>query len=447
MRKQALTLHYPSGYGQFACIGSKCELTCCAGWHIAIDRAAEKNYGKAVHHLAGGDDFARRLHSAVDWTAHSFRVSHGHCAMLNKDGLCDIYIHLGEAQMCHTCRTYPRHMEDYGNVHELMLLLSCPEAARRLLLNPRPLKILTATRLCRPSVHGIDTAMLDALFEIRGHMLEILYQRSIPLNRRLSAILAMGHDLERDGFVRGHDPSRALRLSSHYQFWYLTAKFDERLQKLLSEETTRFDKTATAAADSTVLTPFMAQTLAMLTSLEVVTPEWPGLLQNSLGVLQKASETAGNLAESGGSAAATNPGGNTTPRPLKATLQAFGHYTSAHAHIYENLVAYYLYMYLAGALYDGALYSKIKLALLNTQIIKHLHKAYYLEQWALPADNSTEIETIPEATATAALIRIIALYSRQLDHSDPNLESLEQILKGHKAFSLKNLLVEINTSI
>lgn len=273
-------------------------------------------------------------------------------------------------------------------------------------------------RLRHPSAAGIDSEALGTLLDIRGYMFDILYERSVPLKRRVSAVLAMGHDLERGWYDHGHDPSRGSRLASHYRSWFLTAKFDERLQKLLFEETTGFHKNATAAAVSTVLTPFMAQVLTMLSSLEVVTPEWPKLLRDSLWALQKAS-----------------------------VLQAFEQYTNAHAYIYENLAAYYLYMYLPGALYDGALYSKIKLALINTLIIKHLHKAYYLEQLALAAENSPKIQTIPETQSTAALIRIIALYSRQLDHSDPNLETLEHILSNHKIFSLKNLMTEINKSI
>lgn len=445
MRKQALTLHYPTGFGQFACIGSDCELTCCAGWHIAIDRAAEKCYRRAIHknNTAGGDDFVRRLHSAVDWSAHSFKTVQGHCAMLNKDGLCDIYIHMGEEQLCRTCRTYPRHMEDYGSVHEIMLLLSCPEAARHVLLTKKPLEIRTTMRLRHPSAVGIDSEALGALLDIRGYMFDILYERSVPLKRRLSAVLAMGHDLERGWYDHGQDPSRGSRLASHYRSWYLTAKFDERLQKLLFEETTGFHKNATAAAASTVLTPFMAQVLTMLSSLEVVTPEWPKLLQDSLWALRKASDSvdtaAGILSEM--------RHGHTAPASLAFALQAFEQYTNAHAYIYENLAAYYLYMYLPGALYDGALYSKIKLALINTLIIKHLHKACYLEQSALASENSPKIETIPETQSTAALIRIIALYSRQLDHSDPNLETLEHILSNHKIFSLKNLMTEINKSI
>ena len=38
---------------------------------------------------------------------------------------------------CKTCRQYPRHEEEYENVRELSLSLSCPEAARMILSQDR----------------------------------------------------------------------------------------------------------------------------------------------------------------------------------------------------------------------------------------------------------------------------------------------------------------------
>ena len=35
--------------------------------------------------------------------------------------------------MCRTCRIYPRHQESYGDLAEVSLSLSCPEAARLVL--------------------------------------------------------------------------------------------------------------------------------------------------------------------------------------------------------------------------------------------------------------------------------------------------------------------------
>lgn len=37
---EKVTIHYPEYYSKFACIGSRCEDTCCANWQISADPAS-----------------------------------------------------------------------------------------------------------------------------------------------------------------------------------------------------------------------------------------------------------------------------------------------------------------------------------------------------------------------------------------------------------------------
>ena len=50
-----------------------------------------------------------------------------------KMNLCDIYRKLGPSSLCETCRQYPRHTEEFENLRELSLSLSCPVAAEMIL--------------------------------------------------------------------------------------------------------------------------------------------------------------------------------------------------------------------------------------------------------------------------------------------------------------------------
>jgi lysine-N-methylase len=58
------------------------------------------------------------------------------CPLLSPDRLCRIHAELGEGFLSHTCATYPRIVNSMDGVEETALALSCPEAARLVLLNP-----------------------------------------------------------------------------------------------------------------------------------------------------------------------------------------------------------------------------------------------------------------------------------------------------------------------
>jgi lysine-N-methylase len=58
------------------------------------------------------------------------------CPLLSEDRLCRIQAEFGEPFLSHTCATYPRVIHSIGDIRETALTLSCPEAARLVLLNP-----------------------------------------------------------------------------------------------------------------------------------------------------------------------------------------------------------------------------------------------------------------------------------------------------------------------
>lgn len=122
---------YPDYYRQFTCIGGKCPDTCCAGWEIVIDDKTLEKYKK----YPGG--FGNRLRNSINFKRKSFKQYDRRCAFLNEENLCDIYTEAGEKLFCKTCRQYPRHEEEYENVRELSLSLSCPEVARMILSQDR----------------------------------------------------------------------------------------------------------------------------------------------------------------------------------------------------------------------------------------------------------------------------------------------------------------------
>jgi lysine-N-methylase len=130
----------------FRCIGSACEDTCCQGWGVPIDQATFEKYQSlpasplreeieacVVRSGDGGADQAAinpKVFAKIQMDASN------RCPLLSREGLCRVQAELGEALLSHTCATYPRIEHSAGGLKETALTLSCPEAARLVLLTP-----------------------------------------------------------------------------------------------------------------------------------------------------------------------------------------------------------------------------------------------------------------------------------------------------------------------
>jgi lysine-N-methylase len=113
------------------------------------------------------------------------------CPMLSEDHLCRIHAELGEELLSHACATYPRVTNSIGGIKETALALSCPEAARLVLLNPDLLKQrLTVAEEPNPELTESLTAdgpssLLPWFWSIRQVVLALVGNRAYPLWQRL----------------------------------------------------------------------------------------------------------------------------------------------------------------------------------------------------------------------------------------------------------------------
>lgn len=131
----------------FRCIGSDCEDTCCHGWSIPIDRGAWEKYQQlpdvplaslirstmeAQPANADGSEpvpFAKvRMNEA------------NQCPLLTEEKLCSVQQEFGAGMLSHACSVTPRIISVVDGAAEKALTLSCPEAARHVLLNPHLLR-------------------------------------------------------------------------------------------------------------------------------------------------------------------------------------------------------------------------------------------------------------------------------------------------------------------
>lgn len=124
---------YPKYYEDFSCIAGSCEDTCCAGWEIDID---DKSY---AYYMKLEGEFGKRVRDSIkeydtkeeQYESHGFRLVEGkRCPFLNENNLCDMILQLGEEAICDVCTYTPRNFLEYGGVREISISPSCPEAGR-----------------------------------------------------------------------------------------------------------------------------------------------------------------------------------------------------------------------------------------------------------------------------------------------------------------------------
>ena len=125
----------PAYFDRFRCLASQCPDSCCQEWSVQVDEDALALYRSLPGPLG------ERLRSVLTLEDGDtvFAVENGRCPMWRGDGLCRIQAELGEQALCRVCREFPRIRHDFGDFAELQLELSCPEAARLILLSsPEP---------------------------------------------------------------------------------------------------------------------------------------------------------------------------------------------------------------------------------------------------------------------------------------------------------------------
>ncbi|MBQ3133921.1 MAG: flagellin lysine-N-methylase [Clostridia bacterium] len=159
----------------FRCIASRCRHSCCVGWEIEVDAAAQARYAAV--------DGPIRERLATHIVDGQFALTPDErCPFLNENGLCDIITELGEAALCQICADHPRFRHFYTDRVEEGLGLCCEEAARLLLSDSNGMSLL---------VEGEEdaTSAETAFFAFRQSLADDLAADDRPLDERLEGWL------------------------------------------------------------------------------------------------------------------------------------------------------------------------------------------------------------------------------------------------------------------
>lgn len=377
-----MEIRVPHYYRKFQCTADKCPDTCCAGWQIVIDEESLDKYQKYE------GPFGNRLANSIDWREGVFKqYEDKRCAFLDENNLCDIYTEAGPEMFCRTCKTYPRHFEEFENVREISLAMSCPEAAKLILESTEPVKFITVEKHYKEEIYeDFNFFLYSKLVDARDIIIDSLQDRTWPIRERMALVLAFTHDLQariyrgdiagmEEIFTRYTKPGAKERFKKHLLIYQDLPEPAKEFQKGMIKQ---FHK------------------------LEVLRDSWPALLE-------KTWENAGNQ-----------------------ELERLWRDTEDDANldiIAEHLMVYFIFTYFCGAVYDEEAHSKMKFSMIGTLMVLETAKTLWAEKRS--------------AGKMAAVLEAAKRYSREVEHSDENIELLEKLSRREGVFGLDSLLTGI----
>ena len=372
----------PHFYDKFVCTAGDCPDTCCAGWQIMIDEDSLEKY-KSVQ-----GEFGKRLHGSVNWEEECFCQNERRCAFLNDENLCDLYKALGPDALCDTCRLYPRHTEEFEGLRELSLSLSCPEAAKIILSCKEPVRFLEEETDEEDDFDEFDFMMFSRLEDTRDVLFSVLQDRNLSLTIRMAACeqlaeryqicMEEGREFEIDDLLQ--------ECERHHR--------EGTLREFISESLS--EKGVDAA--SFHQWEWQKEELQVLYGLERLRPEWDQVLDGAEKWLYQGSEeTYHKICEE-----------------FHKAYGSLGSHKEEWENLGEQLLMFFVYTYFCGAVYDDMVCSKMELALFSVRWIQEFLITRWLENGKQLSMQDVE--------------QISCWYAREIEHSDDNLNALEDWL-------------------
>ena len=353
---------YPDYYDNFVCIADKCPQTCCAGWQIEIDEDALKRYrDKKIE--------------TVDFKHECFyQDKEKRCKNLNEKGLCKLILEHGEDILCNTCRLFPRHIEEFENVREYSLSISCPEVAQYLLKRKEPVTYRTIED------GEVDTEEYDTeeqlvyikLFQLREEFFKIVLNRTLSFAEKAGRILAIAREFQ-----------------------------NQTDDVLMSDgDIDSVDVAGAIAADCgplEITRDLRYELFKVMKKWEYTGDEFKEVLKLTEKALYKDRQQDEATLDS----------------EMRASLSSQGMDWDI---VTEQILHYFLYIYFCGSAYDEYYYGQAQLAVAACLHLKDFAMAHFKTHGAI---------------STEDVIYFTYLYARELEHSVPNVLATERYMDEH----------------
>lgn len=377
----------PSYFNEFKCIGSDCPDTCCAGWGIVVDDDSYNKYRKV------DGEFGKRLNDSMIIDEDGDRVftlkGDKNCSFLNENKLCDIYSEIGEESLCYTCKQYPRYLEGFGQLNEMGISLSCPEAARIIIERDEKVTYeITENDEEIDSYNDIDGLFFLELMNCRTLMFRVLNREDITLNKKLSVILIMAKEIQ---YYIDNSKNRKVTLVKER---YLK---EETIQEILI----KLDK-----PKDNMKYIYMKEYFNVIKNLEHFKKD-PLEIESLLKFFYEE---------------------NNKKFYMEKDIEFNKFYKESYFK-FKNISGYYIYRYLMKSIYDFDLIGKVKYTILAYLIIRDLSMKKWIEQGNYENQD---------------LIDISYMYSRDIEHFEENVNILGEIFETNDKFNIEDILSLLN---
>ena len=383
-----MKIRVPEYFKDFKCIASKCEDTCCAGWGIVIDDATYDRY-KNVQ-----GEFGDRLRSEIVHEAgeNIFVLKGNNCPFLNEEKTCDIYINIGEENLCYTCQQYPRYTEEFGSLREVGISLSCPEAARIMLNNSKKVEFeLSENNEVVSSYNDINAQLFIELLQSRKIVMDIIQDRTIDLRKR--AVVAL---LFVDEIQEKIDESEIKEIKSVREK-YLDKGF---LEELINELEEYRDNEGSKYDD-------MHEYFKVFKDLKHITPDDPLGLNDALRYFWQTDEDE---------------------ELYIIKHRQFEEYYKDKLYKFENILVYFVFRYFMKAVFDYDILAKIKTALVSYMNIRELAVVRYIENNEFTDED---------------MVDIAHTYSKDIEHLEENIEALAELFETNDVFDIEEMVIAL----
>ncbi|EPB8145479.1 flagellin lysine-N-methylase [Clostridium perfringens] len=452
-----MKVRVPNYFNEFKCIASECEDTCCAGWEIVIDDETYKRY----ENVEG--EFGEILRSKIVKSdgENIFLLNNGNCSFLNEKKMCEIYINLGEDHLCYTCQQFPRYTEEFLDLKEVGLSLSCPEAARIIL-------------------RKAENTTFNLSEEVNCEN-EIKEELEDDLSLSCENINSSNCDLCKSSNLKNSENSKCFNLSEseNRECFDLKNSEDSECNNSEVESFTDDEDCFDEGIDAEVLSEFLEcrnivfniierndldlGTKAAL-ALEFVKEvqnkidlgdmdEIPELMEeyrdeNFINTLLKELESFKgkesikhkNLCEYLNVYKKIKHINSNDPLGLENALKCFegnkefylrkhkefNEYYKENLYKFKNILVYFIFRYFMKAIFDYDVSAKIKLAIISTLMIKELAVVRFIE-------NNNEF-------TEEDMVEVSRIYSKDIEHSDENIENLQEIFETEEIFEVNEIL-------
>lgn len=378
----------PDYFKKFKCIASECEDTCCAGWEIVVDDETHDCY-KSVQ-----GEFGDRLKNEIvqDEDGDNIFVLKGNrCAFLDEKDMCDIYKELGEEYLCYTCKEYPRFTEEFGNIREVGLSLSCPEAARIIFRETGITEFeVSEDDEMVAAYNDISYDIFMQLLTSRKLIMKILQDRSIKLNARISIVLNFSQEIQNK--IDENKIEEIEHIRKKYSDTNFIKSYIDKLEEVKGKQKIKYYN--------------IREYLSVYKNIDHINEECPKVLDEVVECFYGKDSDVNFYIDK---------------------HKEFNAYYDDKLYEFEHLMVYFIFRYFMKAVYDYDVSSKVKFAVVSMLMIKELDVARWIKN--------------DKTFTTDDQVEVAKMYSKDIEHSEENVESLYEVFEKEKAFNLENLMI------